>query len=231
MPISFPDILQHGNSQLGLVNSDFVVGGIRTKVANLAALYAIVDATTPTASGQVKDYATMVYVESEGTYYVLKDRAQIGSATGWETLSSLIDVATSPSTITVSVDGTNASRPVLFASGTTGAVSIYTDPGITYNPSTNLLTVTASAAAKWSSDITLSVTGPVTGSVAFDGATATETLALTLANNAVTLGTHTTGNYIATATAGTGISVSGSGSETAAITITNTDLGLSLIHI
>jgi hypothetical protein len=40
-----------------------------------------------------------------------------------------------------------------------------------------------------------------------------------VANNAVALGTKTTGNYVATVAAGEGIDVSGSGSETAAVTV------------
>lgn len=40
-----------------------------------------------------------------------------------------------------------------------------------------------------------------------------------IANDAVTLGTQTTGNYVATVAAGSGMSVSGSGSETAAVTV------------
>ena len=42
-------------------------------------------------------------------------------------------------------------------------------------------------------------------------------------DNAVTLGTHTTGNYVATITGGTSISVTGSGSENAGVTITHSD--------
>lgn len=41
----------------------------------------------------------------------------------------------------------------------------------------------------------------------------------------ITLGTNTTGNYVADLTAGTGISVSGGNQETANITVTNTDTG------
>lgn len=41
----------------------------------------------------------------------------------------------------------------------------------------------------------------------------------------ITLGTNTTGNYVADLTAGTGISVSGGNQETANITVSNTDTG------
>ena len=45
---------------------------------------------------------------------------------------------------------------------------------------------------------------------------------MTQQNDSVTLGTHTTGNYVATISAGAGISVSGSGSESATVTIAST---------
>lgn len=44
-----------------------------------------------------------------------------------------------------------------------------------------------------------------------------------IANNAVTLGTQTTGNYVASITAGEGIVVTGSGSENAAVTVAAED--------
>ena len=225
MAINFIDVLQHGNANLGLVDSNFVIGGIRTKVANLSALYALSDATVGGVLGQYKDYSTLVYVEDQGTFYVLKNKAAMTQATSWEKLGDLIDVDTTANTINVSVFGTAGSYPVLFGSSTTGEVSVYTDQGITYNPSTNLLTVKASEAEKWSSNITLTVTGPVTGSVAFDGSEATETLALTLGNDSVTLGTHTVGNYVASLTAGAGITVGTAAGEGSTPVITNTDLG------
>ena len=225
MPINFPDILQHGNANLGLVDSNYVIGGIRTRVADLTALYALTDGTVGSATGQYKDYATLVYVENPGTFYVLKNKAAMSQAASWEKLGDLIDVDTTATTIAVTVNGDNTSYPVLFGSGTSGEVSVYTDAGITYNPSSNLLTVKAYEAVKWSSEVTLSVTGPVTGSVAFDGATASETLALTLGNDSVSLGTHTTGSYVASMTAGAGITVGTATGEGSTPVITNTDLG------
>ena len=78
----------------------------------------------------------------------------------------------------------------------------------------NADTATALAATK-----NFSLTGDVTApAVAFDGS-GHVALATSQANNSVDLGTHTTGNYVATVAAGTNISVSGSGSETAAVTV------------
>ena len=78
----------------------------------------------------------------------------------------------------------------------------------------NADTATALAATK-----NFSLTGDVTAAaVAFDGSGNVE-LTTAMANNSVDLGTHTTGNYVATVAGGTNIDVSGSGSETAAVTV------------
>jgi hypothetical protein len=44
--------------------------------------------------------------------------------------------------VDLSTDTTNALRPVIFSTGTTGSQSLKTDPGITYNPSTKTFTLT-----------------------------------------------------------------------------------------
>ena len=78
----------------------------------------------------------------------------------------------------------------------------------------------AANATRWTNARTIQLTGPVTGTVTLDG-TQNVSFATTVANDAVALGTHTTGNYVATigAGAGSGLTVSGSGSENAAVTI------------
>jgi hypothetical protein len=43
--------------------------------------------------------------------------------------------------VNLATDGTNASRSIIFSTGTTGAQPLKTDAGITYNPSNNQLTV------------------------------------------------------------------------------------------
>lgn len=78
----------------------------------------------------------------------------------------------------------------------------------------NATTATTLAATK-----NFSLTGDVTAAaVAFDGSDNVQ-LTTAMANNSVDLGTHTTGNYVATVAGGTNIDVSGSGSETAAVTV------------
>ena len=82
----------------------------------------------------------------------------------------------------------------------------------------------AATASSWETGRTISLTGDVTGtSEAFDGS-GNLSFATTIADNSVTLGTHTEGNYVATI-AGTAneITVSGSGSENAAVTISLPD--------
>ena len=72
-----------------------------------------------------------------------------------------------------------------------------------------------------------SITGAVTASaVSFNGS-GNVTLNTSPTADSIILGTHTTGDYVATATNGTGISVTGTGTESRGITITNTDLGSS----
>jgi len=47
------------------------------------------------------------------------------------------------SSVNVTVDGTNTSYRIPFLSATSGSANIYSDGGITYNPSTNVLTATS----------------------------------------------------------------------------------------
>jgi fibronectin-binding autotransporter adhesin len=82
---------------------------------------------------------------------------------------------------------------------------------VTYNDTTNAITIDPN-------DPTITITGSVIGS-----ATMTDlgnvSISVAQANDSVTLGTHTTGNYVANVTAGTGIAVVGANVETADITI------------
>ena len=77
----------------------------------------------------------------------------------------------------------------------------------------NAATATALETAR-----TIQISGDQAGSASFDG-TGNINIAVTTQNNSVDLGTHTTGNYVATVAAGPGIDVSGSGSETAGVTV------------
>lgn len=80
-------------------------------------------------------------------------------------------------------------------------------------------TGTAANATKLATARTITISGDVSGSASFDGSQ-NITISTTQQNDSVDLGTHTTGNYVATIS-GTAneIEVTGSGSETAAVTI------------
>jgi len=82
------------------------------------------------------------------------------------------------------------------------------------------LDANASTASRWKTSRTFTIDGSVDGSVSFNGAS-NPTLTVTPAADAVTLGTHTSGNYVAAgAVAGNGLSGS-AGAEGATFTVTS----------
>ena len=101
--------------------------------------------------------------------------------------------------------------------------SLATTDDVTFNTVTADLTgdVTGNAdtASALATARNIQISGDVAGTASFDGSQNIN-IAVTQQNNSVDLGTHTTGNYVATI-AGTAneISVTGSGSETAAVQI------------
>jgi len=149
-----------------------------------------------------------------GTFYYFYWSAQDSDGatkSGYEYFST--DNAPPPSNPPVWIDNTLAG----FQAGTA-----YSDAVSATNSPTYSVTVGALPTG-----ISLnSSTGPVTGTVNFDGSAAVS-IATTIATDAVALGTNTTGNYVATASGTDGVSVTGSGSEGAGITIANTDKGSS----
>ena len=104
----------------------------------------------------------------------------------------------------------------------TGSLEI--DSGATLTG--NIFTGVANEAGALTNDRTLALTGPITGSIALglNANTSTPSMATTITNNAVTLGTHTTGNYVATITGGTGLTstVTSGESVTPIINLDNT---------
>lgn len=102
-------------------------------------------------------------------------------------------------------------------SASAGAVTIGLPSTINVDV-TGDLTGNADTATALETARAISVSGPVSGSASFDG-TSDITIALTQGNDSVTLGTHTTGDYVASIS-GTAneIEVSGSG-EGAAVTV------------
>jgi hypothetical protein len=99
----------------------------------------------------------------------------------------------------IETDSSSASRYLTFVdSVTAGYQRLNMDSGLTYNPSTNVLTCSvsgnASTASKLATARTISLTGGVTGSVAFDGSTdATITAALSNAGVLASVATSAAG--------------------------------------
>lgn len=87
--IGFPGEIGHNNTVRALVDSDFVRGGIR-RVANLTELYELVDVSDITF-GQVSEYRTLVWVDTEDSFYQLTDVANINVADGWTKFSTSTD--------------------------------------------------------------------------------------------------------------------------------------------
>lgn len=138
----------------------------------------------------------------------------------------------SAGTITADLSGnaTTASaletaRTIALTGDVTGSVSF--DGSGNVSISTTIAGGTAATADALTTARTITLSGDVTGAVDFDGS-ADVTITTAVADNSVDLGTHTTGNYVATvADAGNGnLTISGSGSETAAVTVDLADSGV-----
>ena len=83
------------------------------------------------------------------------------------------------------------------------------------------------SATKWTTARTITLSGDVAGSASMDG-TANVSITTTVQPNSVTLGTDTTGNYVAGVTAGQGITISGTAGEGWSPTIALSALDLTL---
>lgn len=84
MAITLPNVIEHNNPVLKIVDSNFVKGGGRI-VADLTALYALA-----TYADQLKEMVTRVYVTAETKYYTLTDDANIGNSAGWTAESAIV---------------------------------------------------------------------------------------------------------------------------------------------
>jgi hypothetical protein len=100
-------------------------------------------------------------------------------------------------------------------SASVGAVTLSLPETINVDTSGNAATATALETSR-----VIELSGDISGSASFDGS-ASISISATIEPNSVSLGTDTTGNYVASASAGAGIIISGSGSENANITIEN----------
>lgn len=77
MAVKYPDILEHNNPDLALVDSSMVRGG-RLAVADRAALYALAS-----KADQLKEQVTVVFVASENRDFKLIDKNKAGEVSGW----------------------------------------------------------------------------------------------------------------------------------------------------
>ena len=131
----------------------------------------------------------------------------------------------------VETDSTAASRYVTFVdSGTAGFQRLNMDGGLTYNPSTNILTTSvsgnASSATKLATARTIALSGDAGGSASFDGS-ANATISVNLTNSSVMaiaaagaaggVGTYVFGYINNTAAFAEGVTYAGSSIKPAAI--------------
>ena len=128
--------------------------------------------------------------------------------------------------VTGNVSGNAGTATVLANSRNIGGVAFNGSaninlPGVNtagnQDTSGNAATATSLATAR-----SIALGGDVTGSANFNG-TSDITISATIANNAVALGTDTTGNYVGSVSAGSGISVSGSAGEGTTFTVAHSD--------
>ena len=141
-------------------------------------------------------------------YNSVADELRVYANGAWTAIGSgdINNVVGTENEVTVTVDGGTAtiSLPATINADTSG---------------------NAATATKLSTSRTIELTGDVTGSASFDGS-ANASITATIAANSVTLGTDTTGDYVASVSASDGISATGTG-EGAAVALTNTDKGSS----
>ena len=146
------------------------------------------------------------------------------------TMTGLVTLATSSSTVTPlrfiggSAPTSPADGAVWYEGNTLKMQNSSGTKTVAFTDST--LTGSAAAANKWTTGMTLTLSGDLGGNVTFDGS-AGVTLNATIASNSVALGTDTTGNYAAAVTAGAGITVTGTAGEGTTFDIINNDRGSS----
>jgi len=110
----------------------------------------------------------------------------VGNVTG--DLTGTADLATTSNQVKTTTRSTNASHFLTFVDSDNGSATtenIYTDAGVTYNPSSNVLSVSGSVAADLTGDVTGNVTGSVTGTAS----------SATAANTVFTQRNETSGTY------------------------------------
>jgi hypothetical protein len=185
------------------------------------------DATAPT-NGQVLAYNGTKFVPTSitsgtntfGTIAVSgQSNVEADSTTDTLTLvgGTGVTITTNASTDTITftnsgVTSISGTTNQITASASTGAVTLSLANPINVNTTGSAATLTTSR--------NFSVTGAVTTAspVAFNGS-GDVAISVAMANDAVTLGTHTTGNYVASLVAGTGVTITNNSGEGATPTV------------
>jgi cytoskeletal protein CcmA (bactofilin family) len=180
----------------------------------------------PNGSGKISFYNSYSFPTADGSTGFILSTDGSGNVS-WVNLNSL--------------SGGLATTATNIAGGTLGQIPYQTAPGATnffgpgtagqillsggtavpvYTNTSSIYVGFADKAGSWLAARTLTLSGDLGGSVAFDGS-GSFTLTATVQANSIALGTDTTGDYVATgATSGFGISGSTTG-ETATFTITS----------
>jgi len=102
-------------------------------------------------------------IDANSSIDVAGDINVAGVVTATTFVGNLTGTASTATRVVVTADGTNTSQYVSFFSGTSGNLSNLVDAGLTYNPFTNILTVSGSVSANVTGNVTGNLTGNVTG--------------------------------------------------------------------
>ena len=144
------------------------------------------------------------------------------NATGNQDTSGTATTATTATNVTVADESSDTTCFPLFVTAATGGLPPRSGTNLTFNSSTGILTATgfagpitgavtgnAATATALATGRTIGMTGDVVWtSPSFDGS-GNVTATATIQANSVTMGTDTTGDYVATVTAGTGLTSTG----------------------
>ena len=163
------------------------------------------------------------------------DAAVIGGNTAAAITATTINAS---GTITGDVTGDLTGDVTGNVSGNAGTATVLANSrnigGVAFNGSANInlpgvntagnqdTSGNAATATSLATTRSIALGGDLSGSANFNG-TSDITISATIANNAVALGSDTTGDYVATISAGSGVSVSGSGSENSTVTVAHSD--------
>jgi hypothetical protein len=109
MPLLYPDLLVHSNPNNALVDSNFIKGATRSAVSTLTELYQLSAKGEAGSLGQLKSFATRVWVTSEGKYFTLTNEASARNASGWATDNQMLSAVLNSGTFDTTAKFVSAS--------------------------------------------------------------------------------------------------------------------------